>query len=74
VNLLGFGFMGFQSELIAGDTSGLAASALGFVVTVLLGTLLTLVIRIPQIRKQEREVRALESRREQLNDIFVGTE
>jgi hypothetical protein len=35
---------------------------------------LTLAIRIPQIRKQEREVLALESRREQLNDIFLGTE
>jgi len=74
VNLMGFGFMGFQGGLIAGGATGIAVAALGFVVTVLLGMLLTYAIRIPQIRKQEREVLALESRREQLNDIFVGTE
>jgi hypothetical protein len=36
--------------------------------------ILTYAVRIPQIKKQEREVLALEARREQLNDIFVGTE
>jgi hypothetical protein len=74
VNLLGFGFMGFGSSLIIDDTSNIASSAVGFVGTVLVGLVLTLAIRIPQIKKQEREVLALESRREQLNDIFVSTE
>ncbi|MFZ4117883.1 MAG: cytosine permease [Rhodoluna sp.] len=74
VNLLGFGFMGFASSMVLVGISGIAASAIGFVFTVLAGMVLTYVIRIPQIKKQEREVLALESRREQLNDIFVGTE
>jgi uncharacterized membrane protein len=74
VNLLGFGFMGFASSMVLVGISGIAASAIGFVFTVLVGMVLTYAIRIPQIKKQEREVLALESRREQLNDIFVGTE
>jgi hypothetical protein len=36
--------------------------------------LLTLAVRIPEIRKQEREVLLVESRREQLNNIFLGQE
>lgn len=74
VNLLGFEFMGFQSLLMVDGSSRIASSAIGFVVTVLVGMILTYAVRIPQIKKQEREVLALESRREQLNDIFVGTE
>ena len=74
VNLLGFEFMGSQSLLAVDGTSAIASSAVGFLATVLLGMILTYAIRIPQIKKQEREVVALESRREQLNDIFVGTE
>ncbi len=73
VNLLGFDFMGFLVPMI-GLEENLGTAAVGFVATVLLGMFLTLAIRIPQIRKQEREVLALESRREQLNDIFLGTE
>jgi purine-cytosine permease-like protein len=73
VNLLGFDFMGFLVPMIGLEAS-LGTAALGFVATVVLGMVLTLAIRIPQIRNQEREVLALESRREQLNDIFLGTE
>ena len=73
VNLLGFDFMGFLVPMIGLEAS-LGTAAVGFVATVVLGMVLTLAIRIPQIKKQEREVLALESRREQLNDIFVGTE
>jgi hypothetical protein len=73
VNLLGFDFMGFLVPLIGLEAS-LGSAAVGFVATVVLGVVLTLAIRIPQIRNQEREVLALESRREQLNDIFLGTE
>ena len=73
VNLLGFDFMGFLVPMIGLEES-LGTAAVGFVATVLLGMFLTLAIRVPQIRKQEREVLALESRREQLNDIFLGTE
>jgi len=73
VNLLGFSYFGFglPSIGLAGD---LLAAPLGFAITVLLGIVLTIAVRIPQIRKQEREVLAVESRREQLNDIFVGQE
>jgi purine-cytosine permease-like protein len=74
VNLLGFGFMGFQSLLMVEGSSSIVSASIGFVATVLVGMILTYAVRIPQIRKQEREVLALESRREQLNDIFVGTE
>jgi purine-cytosine permease-like protein len=73
VNLLGFDFMGFLIPVIGLEAS-LGTAAVGFVATVVLGMVLTLAIRIPQIRNQEREVLALESRREQLNDIFLGTE
>ena len=74
VNLLGFGFMGFEALFVVDGTPSLANSAIGFVATVLVGMILTYAVRIPQIKKQEREVLALEARREQLNDIFVGTE
>jgi hypothetical protein len=74
VNLLGFGFMGSQGLLIVDGSLGVASSAIGFLATVLVGMILTYAVRVPQIKRQEREVIALESRREQLNDIFVGTE
>jgi uncharacterized membrane protein len=73
VNLLGFSFMGFAVPMLGLEAS-LGTSAVGFVATLLAGIVLTLAIRIPQIKKQEREVLALEARRDQLNDIFVGTE
>ena len=73
VNLIGFSFMGFALPLL-GFEANIASAAIGFAATVLLSMLLTYAIRIPQIKNQEREVLALEARREQLNDIFVGTE
>jgi uncharacterized membrane protein len=73
LNLLGFSFMGFAVPMLGLEAS-LGTSAVGFVATLLAGIVLTLAIRIPQIKKQEREVLALEARRDQLNDIFVGTE
>jgi purine-cytosine permease-like protein len=72
VNLLYFDFMGFNTLLVGSNS--IANSALGFLATLLAGMILTYAIRIPQIKKQEREVLALESRREQLNDIFIGNE
>jgi hypothetical protein len=71
VNLLGFGFFGFALPSL-GLEANLGSAAIGFAITVLFGALVTVAARIPQIRKQEREVLAVESRREQLNDIFVG--
>jgi purine-cytosine permease-like protein len=73
VNLLGFSFMGFAIPML-GIELNLASSAIGFVATVLSGIVLTLAIRIHQIKKQERELLALEARRDQLNDIFVSNE
>ena len=73
VNLLGFSFFGFALPLVGLEAS-LGSAAIGLAITVLFGALVTVAARIPQIRKQEREVLAVESRREQLNDIFVGQE
>jgi hypothetical protein len=73
VNLFGFDFMGFALPII-GIEANVGSAAIGFLATVTIGMLLTFAIRIPQIRKQEREVLELEARRDQLNDIFVGTE
>jgi len=73
VNLFGFDFMGFALPMI-GLEANVGSAAIGFLATVTIGMLLTFAIRIPQIRKQEREVLELEARRDQLNDIFVGTE
>ena len=73
VDLRGLSFFGFALPLIGLDAN-LGSAALGFAITVLVGIILTVASRIPQIRKQESEVLAVESRREQLNDIFVGQE
>lgn len=73
VNLLGFSFFGFALPLVGLEAS-LGSAAIGLAITVLFSALVTVAARIPQIRKQEREVLAVESRREQLNDIFVGQE
>jgi len=73
VDLRGLSFFGFALPLIGLDAN-LGSAALGFAITVLVGIILTVASRIPQIRKQESEVLAVESRRDQLNDIFVGQE
>jgi len=73
VDLRGLSFFGFALPLIGLDAN-LGSAALGFAITVLVGIILTVASRIPSIRKQESEVLAVESRREQLNDIFVGQE
>ena len=73
VNLFGLSFFGFALPII-GLEANLGTAAIGFGITVLTGVLFTVAARIPQIRKQEKEVLAVESRREQLNDIFVGQE
>ena len=73
VNLYGFDFMGFALPYI-GLEANIGSAAIGFLATVTFGMLFTFALRIPQIRKQEREVLELEARRDQLNDIFVSTE
>lgn len=73
VNLAGFSFMGYLSSNVGLDQS-LGSQAIGVCLVIFSGALLTLIARIPQIRKQEKEVLAVESRREQLNDIFIGSE
>ena len=73
VNLVGLNFTGALAGTIGLDSSlGSQAIAIGLVIVS--GMLLTVIARIPQIRKQEKEVLAVESRREQLNDIFIGQE
>ena len=73
INLQGFGFFGLLSGNLGLD-AGVASQSIALCLVVLLGLLITVIARIPQIRKQEREVLAVESRREQLNDIFIGQE
>ncbi len=73
VNLYGMNFMGFALPVLGLEPS-VSISALGFTATVLLGFLLTIIFRVPQIRRQEAEINELEARREQLNDIFLVTE
>lgn len=73
VTLFGFDFMGFALPYL-GLEANIGSAAIGNLATVTFGMLLTFAIRIPQIRKQEREVLELEARRDQLNDIFVGNE
>ena len=73
IHLNGFNFTGFGDELL-GLERNITAAPIGFVLTLLVGVLLTLAARIPEIRKQEREVLAVEARRDQLNNIFLGQE
>jgi purine-cytosine permease-like protein len=73
VTLFGFDFMGFALPYL-GLQANIGSAAIGFLATLTFGMLITFAIRIPQIRKQEREVLELEARRDQLNDIFVGNE
>ena len=73
VHLRGLIFTGFGDDSI-GLTRDVSAAPVGFVIVLALGVVLTLAVRIPEIRKQEREVLQVESRREQLNNIFLGQE
>jgi hypothetical protein len=73
IDLMGFSFTGFADSAI-GLVRQSSSAPIGFVISLVLGVLLTLVVRIPEIRKQEREVLLVESRREQLNNIFLGQE
>jgi len=73
INLMGFDFSGFGDSSI-GLARDLTSAPIGFALALALGMLLTLAVRIPEIRKQEREVLLVESRREQLNNIFLGQE
>ncbi|MEI8231626.1 MAG: hypothetical protein WCG32_03565, partial [Actinomycetes bacterium] len=73
IHLKGFEFTGFADAHIGLDRN-VTATPIGFVLSLVLGVLLTLIARIPEIRKQEREVLAVEARRDQLNNIFLGQE
>ena len=73
INLRGLSFTGFGLQYISLDNN-ITSAPVGFLIALLSGVLLTLAVRIPEIRKQEREVLAVESRREQLNNIFLGQE
>lgn len=73
VDLRGLDFTGFGLESI-GLADSLTSAPIGFLIPLTAGVLLTFIARIPEIRKQEREVLQVESRREQLNNIFLGQE
>ena len=73
IRLVGLEWTGFLGAN-AGLTPVIGAQAVGILAAILAAMLLTVIVRIPQIRKQEREVREVEARREQLNDIFIGQE
>ncbi len=73
VNLKGFDFTGFGLASIGLERNEYSAPV-GFLISLAAGVILTLIARIPEVRKQEREVLQVESRREQLNNIFLGQE
>lgn len=73
IHLQGLDFTGFADASIGLDRN-VSTAPIGFVFTLALGVLLTLIVRIPEIRKQEREVLSVEARRDQLNNIFLGQE
>lgn len=73
VNLMGLDFMGYLAPSVGLDDT-IGSQALAISAVIFSGMLLTVIARIPQIRKQEQEVLAVESRRESLNDIFIGQE
>jgi purine-cytosine permease-like protein len=73
INLRGLSFTGFGLQYVSLENN-ITSAPLGFLIALVSGALLTLAVRIPEIRKQEREVLAVESRREQLNNIFLGQE
>lgn len=73
IRLVGLEWTGFLGANV-GLTPVIGAQAVGILAAILAAMLLTVIVRIPQIRKQEREVREVEARREQLNDIFIGQE
>ncbi len=73
VNLKGFDFTGFGLASIGLERNEYSAPV-GFLISLAAGVILTLVARIPEVRKQEREVLQVESRRGQLNNIFLGQE
>ena len=73
INLRGFSFTGFGLQYINLENN-ITSAPVGFLIAMVSGVLVTLAVRIPEIRKQEREVLAVESRREQLNNIFLGQE
>jgi len=60
------GYLGLDNDIFSAVDGAMLALATGFV--------LSLVLRVPNIKRQEREVLAVESRRTALNDIFVGNE
>ena len=60
------GYLGLDNDIFSAVDGTMLALATGFV--------LSLVLRVPNIKRQEREVLAVESRRTALNDIFVGNE
>ena len=60
------GQLGLKNDLFSAIDGTMLALATGFV--------LSFVLRVPNIKRQEREVKAIESRRTALNDIFVGNE
>ena len=59
-------YLGIKNDIFSAVDGAMLALATGFV--------LSLVLRVPNIKRQEREVLAVESRRTALNDIFVGSE
>ena len=60
------GYLGLKNDIFSAVDGTMLALATGFV--------LSLILRVPNIKRQEREVLAVESRRTALNDIFVGNE
>jgi hypothetical protein len=68
-DLIEFGWLGFLADL-SSNAEFWAQSNFGIVITFAFGLLLPVALGIPRIKRQEREVLAIEARRNDLRDVL----
>ena len=66
---LGFGWTGYLADLMVNQEFW-ATTSFGLIIAFAFGSLVPVVAGIPRIKRQEAEVLAIESRRDDLKDIF----
>ena len=69
INQLGFGWTGFIADQLVNQEFW-STTSFGIVIAFAFASLLPVVFGIPRIKRQESEVLAIESRRDDLKDIF----
>lgn len=65
----GFGWLGYFADLMVNQEFW-ATTSFGIIISFAFGSLMPVVAGIPRIKRQEAEVLAIESRRDDLKDIF----